>query len=233
MTSSPITVTVNNPVNFQTGLIGYWKFDEASGSSAADSSANGNNGTLKSGVTWAAGKIGGALHFDGVDDHFEVPDSASLNTTTNEISITAWVNRAANQSSWAMVVSRQFANSSGDQYLFGFFDNTYHFCVFGCSQGPTAPNDEWVHMAGTYDGTTRRLYINGSEVSGVPVSGIIPIDFKPIIIGAARNNSTTSVQEAFNGKIDEVRLYNRALSAAEILELTTPPNSPISLRTTP
>ena len=224
---------MSNESTLLTGLMGHWKFDEGSGTDSADSSVNGNSGTLMNGATWTTGKVGGALNFDAVNDHFKIPDSASLNTTTNQISVTAWVNRNASQSGWVMAVGRQLGTSFQDQYFMGFLNNAYYFCVNSCAVGPVAPTNQWIHMAGTYDGTTTRLYIDGSEVGAQPGSGAILLDNKPLIIGAGQNDSTQDVQEGFNGKMDEVRLYNRALSVEEIFALTDPPQAPLSLRTAP
>ena len=73
------------------GTVGYWHFDEGSGTIAYDSSGQGNNGTIY-GATWTSGKVGGALEFDGKDDYVEVPDNPSLDTGSDEdVTIEVWV----------------------------------------------------------------------------------------------------------------------------------------------
>ena len=74
-------------------LVAYWKFDEGTGTTAADSSANGNTGTLTNGPSWAAGIAGNALYFDGIDDNVTVMDSNSLDLS-NSFTLSAWVNPA-------------------------------------------------------------------------------------------------------------------------------------------
>src|SRR5450759_5412343 len=74
---------------FTHGLVGYWKFDEGTGTNATDSSGMGNNGTLTNGPTWTTGKVGGALSFDGTDDYVNVPDNPSLDMSGN-LTIEFW-----------------------------------------------------------------------------------------------------------------------------------------------
>ncbi|MHC4629535.1 MAG: hypothetical protein ACYTDV_21380 [Planctomycetota bacterium] len=72
-------------------LVGWWRLDDGSGTTATDSSGNGNDGTLTGGPTWALGRLSGALEFDGVDDYVEVPHAQIL-TVDNEVTVMAWVN---------------------------------------------------------------------------------------------------------------------------------------------
>ncbi len=206
-------------------LVGHWKLDEGAGASAGDSSGKGNTGTLLNGAAWTSGRLGAAATFDGVDDHIRVPASASLNSTVNRLTVAAWVYRSSSQSGWRVLMARQRGTSWDDQYFIGFFDNTYRFGInttgtSGSAAGGVAPNGQWIHVAGTYDGAAVRLYVNGAQVSSSPASGTLLIDSaRPLLIGAGQNDATSAVQEAFSGRIDDVRLYSRALGASEIQSL--------------
>ena len=80
-----------SPAVAASGLVAYWKFDEGSGTTVADSSGNGNTGTLVNGPLWTAGRVGNALFFDGIDDNVTVPDSTSLDLSSS-FTLSAWVN---------------------------------------------------------------------------------------------------------------------------------------------
>ena len=86
-------------------LVAYWKFDEGSGTTAADSSGNGNTGTLINGPLWTAGKAGNALYFDGIDDNVTVLDSASLHLSS-AFTLSAWVNPAATFTDYRAIVTK-------------------------------------------------------------------------------------------------------------------------------
>src|SRR5436190_2728831 len=131
-------------------LVGQWALDEGSGTTAGDSSGKGNTGTLLNGAAWTSGKTGTAVPLDGVDDSIRVPSSTSLNSTTNQLTVAAWIYRNASQPSWRLVVSRQRGTSYDDQYILGFLDKAYQFGVntsgtSGLASGGTAPNGQWIH----------------------------------------------------------------------------------------
>jgi hypothetical protein len=191
------------------GLVGWWRFDEGSGSVAGDSSGNGNNGTIY-GATWVPGKYGDALSFDGADDYVQIPSSSSLNIG-NAISVEAWINGTAFSSNgWNFIVAKQWAYelavwegrlairlqfaNNGDRYYFGSSLNV----------------GQWYYLVMTYDGSAFKGYINGQLNLNIPISDTIAINTNPLQIGAE------SSLALFNGVIDEVHIYNRALSAAEI-----------------
>jgi hypothetical protein len=209
-------------------LLTHLQFDAGSGTIATDSSGNGNPGELRNGASWAAGKSGTAASLDGVDDHVRVAASASLDAVSGQMTLAAWVYRAANQAGWRAVATRQFGTGWDDQYTLGFLDNGYRFGVHTTSgypmlAGGTAPVGQWVHMAGTYDGSIVRLYVNGAQVASSAAAGNVVSDGKPLLVGAGQNDGTSAVQEAVAGRIDDLRLYKRALSAAEIQALAVPP----------
>ena len=218
----PAAGSTTPPPPSAAGPVAYWRFDETAGTSASDASGQGNTGTLLNGPAWwTAGKVGGALRFDGVNDYVRVSDSASLSSPSGQFSAAAWFYRAADKGHWQCLVTRQLGSSWDDQYILGFYENSYRFGVhttagFPVAAGPRAPLSQWVHVAGTYDGGSIRLYVNGGLIGSVAASGTLLRDGRPLLIGGGHNDATGAASETFNGWIDDVRIYNRALSAAEV-----------------
>ena len=197
------------------GLVAAYGYDELSGSTTADLSGNNNNGTFGSGITRTTqGKFGGALVFDGAN-FVTIPDAASLNLTTG-MTLEAWVYPTVALSGWKGVIIKE-GTSQFSYFLYANTDGNNQAVMvnIGGEQialgGSAAPVNTWTHLAGTYDGLTLRLYINGVEVAAQPRSGQIGIFSGPIRIGG-----NSALGEYFQGRIDEVRIYNRALTQTEV-----------------
>ncbi len=214
--SSIATATTPDAPIIPAGLVGAWAFNEGAGTTAADSSGTGNQGTLVGGATWSAqGRYGGALSFNGSTGLVRVADSASLNLTT-AMTLSAWIRPTANQSGWRTILQKQtdayFLNASNDTGALrpsggGTFGDSTSFVT-----GTTAsPLNTWTHVAMTYDGTTQRLYVNGTQVATRATTGTIQVTSNPLWIGGNQPYG-----EYFTGLIDEVRVYNRALTATDI-----------------
>jgi PKD repeat protein len=205
------------------GLVAAYNFDEGSGVTVADASGNGNTGTIN-GASWTPqGKYGSALSFDGVNDLVAITGSASLNVST-AMTLEGWIYPTATQSGWRTILQREvdayFLNASnGGGALYPAGGGTFGGSV-GLLGGPTAnPVGTWTHVALTYDGSELQLYVNGTSVADAAVSGTIETNSSPLRIGG------NAYGEFFNGRIDDVRVYNRALSQAEIV---TDMNTPVS-----
>lgn len=206
------------------GLVGYWKFDEGSGNTATDSSGNNNHGTLNNGPAWVPGKFGKALSFDGVDDFVQIPQSSSLDVT-DQITVEAWVYPRAYVGSFgdvSHIVSR-CADNGGHIYVLSVHaDGKVWFSVNPMSgEKLSVANltlNTWTHLAMTYDGAYIRLYINGYLDSSYVQSGSIYTTGNWLAIGCKPTGSGggPGIYAYFNGIIDEVRIYNRALSQQEI-----------------
>ena len=200
-------------------MVGYWKFDEGSGTTAYDSSGYGNNGTLYNGPTWTAGKVGGALSFDGVDDYVDCGNAVSLNTT-NAITVELWVKpRGSYTGNYQMFVGKNYGDSWAIARLatsdnFHWYINTTGSGWQAVTYGTLIP-DNWYHLVMTYDSSTGKwyAYINGAQYLLKTLSGTIGISSTNLQIG---RDLTIYFS---NGLIDDVRIYNRALSAAEIKAL--------------
>ena len=197
-------------------LVGHWTFDEGSGTTAFDSSGNGNDGTFVGAPQWVAGKLGGALEFNG-DDYLDCGNDPSLDIR-DQITIAFWFKVEAFQNSWEAFFSK--GDSAYRASRGGGSGNGTHMGISGTTASPSYFNGptiitggEWHHYAGTYDGTEARIYIDGVVDVIYPSTGQIAIESDPLWI--ANNSQNTNRQ--LHGLMDDVRLYSRGLSEVEIL----------------
>lgn len=207
-----VSITVKEAVK---GLVAHWKFDETSGDKASDFSGNGYDGTLQDGPLWrpSDGKIGGALEFDGIDDCVDIEPI----DFDYPITYLAWIKPTE-------ITGRHIAlGKYYDGYRLGIWNGKYYnlSVLIDDSGYPVYITDPatgvWEHLALTYDGITVRYYLNGTEVYTAQASGALSKTHYPWQIGANGKNNNY-----FKGLIDDVRIYDRALSAAEIEELANP-----------
>jgi PKD repeat protein len=196
------------------GLAAAYGFNEGSGTAIADASGNANGGSV-TGAAWVDGRFGKALSFDGVNDLVTVSDAPSLDLT-GAITLEAWV-FPRTMSGWRTVLLKERPN----QLAYGLYGNTdtnranleiaTASSTLDVRATAALPLNTWSHLAGTYDGATLRLYVNGTQVSSRAASGAITASANPLRIGG-----NTIWGEYFDGLIDEVRIYTRALSPSEI-----------------
>ncbi len=202
-----------------TGLVGYWKFDEGSGTTASDSSSYDNNGTLVNSPNWTTGKIGGALDFNGSNNYVSMGAVLDMPERTG-ITLAAWV-RIDTFRNFATIIEKLVDNGNyrfqvnGDGTIsFGLRNtaNTYQEVVTTA----TLTTGQWYHIIATFDdNTTGKIYINGSlSKTKTDFSIIRGATASALKVGYNGNNNVY-----FDGTIDEVRIYNRTLSASEVTEL--------------
>jgi hypothetical protein len=209
-----VSVTVANLPPAPPGLVAAYGFNEAAGAVVTDASGQGNSGTISGATRTAAGKFGGALSFGGTSAWVTVNDAASLDLTTG-MTIEAWV-RPSVLTGWRSVVTKEapdglaYALYSGNSALrpAGYVHIANDIGVSGTT---SMVANVWTHLAVTYDGTTLRLFVNGvlRNTQSAPGAAITTA-------GALRIGGNSVWGEYFKGLIDEVRIYNRALTVTEI-----------------
>jgi subtilisin-like proprotein convertase family protein len=206
------------------GLVAAYAFNEGAGTTVTDASGNGNTGTIVN-ATWStAGKYGNGLFFNGTSAWVAINDAPSMHLTTG-MTVEAWVDPSSVDNRWREVLYKgndliylEAMSPSGAVPVIG--------AQFGAggtfveTPGPTPLTaNVWTHLAATYDGATVRLYVNGILVSSQAQTGNLLTSAELLTIGADSIHGSY-----FQGTIDEVRIYNRALSASE---LQTDMNTPV------
>jgi hypothetical protein len=226
-TSTGVTVTVSNAAP-PGGLVAAYSFNEGSGATTADKSGNGLTGTLNV-TTWTtAGRYGNGLVFNGASSSVNLGDPAALQLT-GSMTLEAWVNAAANPGDDGFIVGK--SDGPGWQLKTTRDNGPQQFCTKVSESTTLAARKfstttralaTWYHVAAVYDATARtlQLYVNGVAENGVSVGTVPPVQFNRAVnvyIGRRHDGFF------FNGTIDEVRIYSRALSAAEInTDMNTP-----------
>jgi hypothetical protein len=211
----PVTLTLAPPLTQpapppadDSGLVGAWGFDERRGRTVLDASGSGNRGKL-SGPVRTRGRFGAGLAFDGARDWVTVPDDDSLDLT-RALTLEAWVRPSRLGSSWRTVLVKE----RGAGLAYGLYAGSAH--VFTSAERALRARsglrrNRWSHLAVTWDGLVIRAYVNGRRVSSHALVGTARTSSGPLRIGG-----NGIWPEWFAGVIDEVRVYDRALTAAEI-----------------
>ncbi|MBW7996469.1 MAG: LamG domain-containing protein [Candidatus Glassbacteria bacterium] len=199
-------------------LVSWWP-----GDGDANDIVDGNHGILQYGAAFATGIVGGAFSLDGVDDYLDAGNAPNLNIT-GQLTIEAWI-FIEQYTPYPSVVSKGDVGNYLESYALFYYpygqlgfllnrDGTSSGRTI--AHGPVIPLNTWTHVAGTYDGTTMRNYINGSLVWTVSHSGGIFITPDPVLIGKSYRQTHTVGNTFVDGLIDEAAIYNRALTASEI-----------------
>jgi hypothetical protein len=214
------------------GLVGHWKMDEGSGNLFIDDSGNENDAVIQNtgGVLWSQGVIGQAVNLNGQSGRFAIaPHSPSLEIE-NAITIAAWVK--PNSLHRGTIVQKSSGNG------FEFWLDTNGQLEFRLNRGNNGSTyrirssysysqdvGKWIHLAATFDGTTSKIYVNGVEN--------VSASYAPFTIGTNSGNlviGALGTIQRLNGAMDDLRLYERALSGGEILALM---NVDVTLPETP
>ncbi len=227
--SQPATITVIAITDISVGLQAWWKFDEKSGLTAMDSSGKNNHGTLLNylgdDTQWVTGQVNGALAFDGILHTVEVPDAPSIGANlTQGFSVSTWFNSAVALSTGGNTY-RMFEKGdcifllqgNGQTNSLGIGGMNVNVKRGGTNNAATINQalvaGRWYHLAGTFDGQVLRAYLDGELTGTKTVGGPIDDDKLPLRIGS--DDATSH----FNGAMDDVRIWDRALSDREIRNL--------------
>jgi hypothetical protein len=222
-TSADVNVTVSHPPVDTSGLVAAYGFEEGGGTLADDKSSSNNDGTVNGPLSTDAGRFGRALSFDGINDRVDVPDSASLDLT-DQMTLEAWV-KPAQHAAWRTVMLKENGSANLTYAMYGssWNDNPSGHVNPGTEQWTRGvsplPVATWSHLAVTYDGATLRLFVNGAQVSSAAITG----GLIQTSTGALRIGGNAIWGEYFKGEIDEVRVYRKVLTAAQITtDMQTP-----------
>jgi chitodextrinase len=211
----------------RTGLAGEWLFNEGQGTTALDTSGNGNNGTI-TGATWVVKASQQGLTFNGQTDVVTIPYTSVLAPTTAlTIEIMAY------NDNWPGITSGQrsiLSKTEGGGYNLAINDAGVGYLSFALNRGPgyawvvyplTSLTSGWHHIVGTFDGRMQRLYIDGVSV-GTPIDAGSTVSINYTISNAlqigseASSGSVDNAANRFNGYLRNARIYSRALSSAEV-----------------
>lgn len=222
------------------GLVGFWRFDEGKGTAAIDSTMQGNDGILVNGPIWTDGKYSRALSFDGIDDYVMVPDSQSLRL--QRFTLCAWIymdtrpyahsgnNHVAmvNKMHWlggsyptgtayGYKLDFEYPNSGDDDLVITIGDGTAQRFPVKYNSINDLTLNTWHFVVGTFDGKMFKIYIDGNlKATSEEVDYSIENNDTPLGIGY---EVRAAGDGHFKGKIDNVMVYNRAITADEVLDL--------------
>lgn len=200
-------------------LLGYWSMDDGSGTTVRDDSGNGNHGTLTGGRSsgWAAGKLNGALRFDG-SAVVSVPSSSTLRAV-GPLTIAAWVS-GMTALDWTYVIACP-TGTFEQRYALGFHDRAPAFESIDRALIDTQlyTDGRWMHIAVTSDGRVTILYVNGIERIRETISSRIDGACPALTIGGRPDDTPNAYAYTFIGLIDELYLYARVLTPSEIATL--------------
>jgi len=207
------------PADIASGLGLYYMFDEGAGSLASDSSGNGNAGSLLGGTAWAAGKLGQALSFDGVSGNVTAATTAGLNLSTT-LTMAAWINPSDVTAYRTIVAKGAFWQRGYGMNLINGKLNLVKVGIGDVTSSVLLSAGTWQHVAITWNAATSevKFYLNGALAQTVIDASVVnaPLDSDNLLVGFWLGGGSY-----FAGAMDELRVYNRVLSAADISTLYT------------
>jgi len=202
-------------------LVGWWKLDDGSGDTVADSSGNNLQGTIAGDPVWSDGVAGKAMKFDGDGDYVDLGNDPSLNIT-NQITVAAWIKVDTFDCEWQAIITkgdgswRLQRNGTENSIEFACTGAFVPNALVGSLFGTISINDgKWHHVAGTYDGSRICLYVDGKLDVSSEAAGSIMVNDYNVLIGANAEKANRN----FKGSINNVRIYSYALSAEEVNEI--------------
>ncbi len=199
------------------GLVGWWKLDESQGTTAADSSGGNHNGTVVGNASWKPGKHGGALDLNG-GSYVRIADKSAFDMA-DQVTIACWVKLRSVPAQWTAIVTKgdtAWRLSTAEQ------EKRLHFAIENWDAANARVNsakevnaNEWHHVAAVYTGDVMRLYVDGKLDASQAIKGRIGRNNFEVMIG----ENAEKKGRAFDGLIDDVRIYNYALPESQVMAL--------------
>jgi glucose/arabinose dehydrogenase/PKD repeat protein/fibronectin type 3 domain-containing protein len=233
-TSGVVNVSVSNASAppLPPDLMAGWGFNEATGTSSADLSGNGNTATLQNNPAWVSGKYGTGVKFDHIDDFLTVLNSPTMNITGNSLTISMWINPLGGTGDQELLGKFWNANMTSPYYQYAIelqSNGSVPVLLVGSAAGLTSvsmgsalPIGQWSHLAITFNGSVAAFYRNGSLVTSAPLSVSLSARDSLFYMGADVSNS-----QFLNATLDDLRIYRRALDQAQIqADMGTPLSAP-------
>lgn len=231
VSDSAFKQAVNRPPD-NTGLVGYWSFEDGAGTKATDFSGNGNHGTLTNGPTWADGRFGKAASFDGTNDYIDGGQGSSLALSDN-FTLSTWINPSSLHATGYFGLKNVFlyrgdSSSSTINYLLQAESDTSivfkkrvgaEGIVSYSFTGVPSLTGRWSHVMLTVSSGTATLFVNGTKISSQAIAALGYQSGQNLYLGTSINNNGASSEQFFLGRIDDVRIYSRVLSDTEISNL--------------
>ncbi|MHC4743704.1 MAG: lamin tail domain-containing protein, partial [Planctomycetota bacterium] len=213
-----IDAVANPMLEPESGLEAHWKFDDGSGTNAADSAGD-NDGRLLGGASWAAGIFDGALKLEGANAYVSLAEIDAL--TGTDVTIATWVRPSQLTGGWNPLLVQHIPDASGDGYYLYLsqYKPVFSLASGGNSSAAISPTpitmDEWHHIVGTNDASSLRIYVNGDFKGSESSLGRTGAAYR------ARIGYESSLAH-YDGLIDDMRIYNRALSEEEVHQAIDP-----------
>ncbi|MEN6578319.1 MAG: LamG-like jellyroll fold domain-containing protein [Phycisphaerales bacterium] len=218
-------IVVTTPAAGGSGLAGWWKLDETSGTTASDASGNGNDGTLQGNGQWVEGTLDGAWQGDGDGDYIRIPHSDSLNLS-DAVTVALWLYggiapdqvlcKGTGGDAWVSSYSIRVDDDSSHARQINWRGRVGS-ATNGLNSATALPTAEWVHVAVTFDvaasDNNQKIYINGVLDAENRSTNALSTNTNDLLLGADAYDTT---RWHWQGKLDDVRIYNRALTAGEI-----------------
>jgi hypothetical protein len=211
--------------DINTDLVAHWNLSDGEGTVAKDRVA-GNHGTLMGDAAWTDGQIGGAVLLDGDGDYIDC-GSADVYNLPNAVTLAAWVLPTTDITlpDWSGIIMRGGPNIDTYALYYNLASQQVGFKTTGTGSawmagpGPLLFNGEWHHTAAVYDGSTKTIYLDAESTVTLADSGAIESSDGRVLLGAGRDFDPPTHYLA--GKIDDARIYGRALTVQDLMELMT------------
>jgi hypothetical protein len=197
-------------------MVAWWRAEDD-----ATDSAGANDGVLQGGAGFAAGQVGRGFAFSGDAQYVEVPNGSALQLRSG-LTLEGWVLAPTTPAQYAGIAGTWDDTTGANRsYLFWMLNGALELVLstdggsYLRATNPTPlPIGQWTHVAGTYDGTTIRIFMDGAQVAEAAMTGDLAVNARPFTIGRTDGGSVGA--NYWNGSIDELSVYDRALAADEV-----------------